>query len=118
MSLTEAQTRKDLIDNKLGIAGWNVNDPIQVVKEFDIQIGLPDSAEEMVAPYQGHHFSDYVLLGKDGKYLAIVEAKKTSKDAELGREQAKQYCLNIQNQHGGRLPFCFYTNDLAKRSCS
>jgi type I restriction enzyme R subunit len=39
-----------------------------------------------------------------------VEAKKTSKDAAIGREQAKQYCYNIQNKNGSELPFCFYTN--------
>lgn len=60
----------------------------------------------------GHQFSDYVLLGRDGKPLAVVEAKKSSKDAEVGREQAKQYCYNIQKEHGGKLPFCFYTNGL------
>ncbi|MCG8669929.1 MAG: DEAD/DEAH box helicase family protein, partial [Pseudomonadales bacterium] len=38
------------------------------------------------------------------------EAKKSSKDAAIGREQAKQYCYNIQAQLGGELPFCFYTN--------
>ncbi len=36
--------------------------------------------------------------------------RKPSKDAELGREQAKQYCYNIQTEKGGELPFCFYTN--------
>jgi len=35
-------------------------------------------------------FSDYVLLGKNGKPIAVVEAKKSSTDAEIGREQAKQ----------------------------
>ena len=51
-----------------------------------------------------------MLLGKDGKPLAVIEAKKTSKDAALGREQARQYCYNIQKQLGGELPFCFFTN--------
>jgi len=36
-----------------------------------------------------------VLLGRDGKPLAVVEAKRTSKDVALGKEQAKQYCLDI-----------------------
>lgn len=31
--------------------------------------------------YEGHQFSDYVLLGKDAKPSAVVEAKRTSKDA-------------------------------------
>jgi type I restriction enzyme R subunit len=109
---TEHHTRKEIIDKKLVSAGWNVADRSQVIEEFDIEVGLPDGVCEPLTPYQGHQFSDYVLLGKDAKPLAVVEAKKTSKDAALGREQAKQYCFNIQKQMGGELPFCFYTNGL------
>jgi type I restriction enzyme, R subunit len=112
MSLTEAQTRKKRIDVMLGKAGWKVGDQTQVIEEFDIHVGLPDRVEEPITPYQGRQFSDYVLLGLDGKSLAVVEAKKTAVDAQLGREQAKQYCLNIQKEYKGRLPFCFYTNGL------
>jgi type I restriction enzyme R subunit len=50
------------------------------------------------------------LLGKNSKPLAVVEAKKAIQNATIGREQAKQYCYNIQKQLGGELPFCFYTN--------
>lgn len=66
--------------------------------------------QESPALYGSREFSDYVLLGKNGKPLAVVEAKKSTKNAEIGREQAKQYCLNIQNELGVDLPFCFYTN--------
>lgn len=110
MTQTEAQTRSQLIDQQLFQSGWNVKDPTQVVEEFDILTGLPEGVSEPRTPYEGHQFSDYVLLGKDGKPLAVVEAKRSSKDAALGREQAKQYCYNIQKQLGGELPFCFYTN--------
>lgn len=112
MTRTEAQTRAELIDNQLAQSGWNVKDPTQVIEEFDILTPLPLGVAEPRTPYEGHQFSDYVLLGKDRKPLAVVEAKKTSKDAALGREQAKQYCYNIQKQLGGELPFCFYTNGL------
>lgn len=108
--MNEAQTRKELIDKQLAEAGWNLNDQTQVVTEFDINVEFPDGVSEPQVAYQGHQFSDYVLLGKNGKPLAVIEAKKTSKDAGLGREQAKQYCHNIQKEHGGELPFCFYTN--------
>ncbi|MFH1674495.1 MAG: DEAD/DEAH box helicase family protein [Pseudomonadota bacterium] len=107
---SEKETRKEIIDKRLLQAGWNVSDRAQVIEEFDIDVGLPPGVKEPLTPYGGHQFSDYVLLGKDGKPLAVVEAKKTTKDAELGREQAKQYCRNIINQYGGELPFCFYTN--------
>lgn len=112
MSKTEGQTRKELIDVKLDNAGWDVNDRARVIEEFDINLGLSQVVCEPRTKYEGHQFSDYVLLGKDGKPLAVVEAKKTSKDAEIGREQAKQYCYNIQKQYNGKLPFCFYTNGL------
>ena len=108
----EQQTRIELIDKLLLQASWNVKDPTQVVEEFDILVDLPEGVQEARTPYEGHQFSDYVLLGKDGKPLAVVEAKKTSRDAAIGREQAKQYCCNIQKQLGVDPPFCFYTNGL------
>lgn len=106
---TEKQTRKEIIDARLKEAGWNVCDRTQVVEEFDIIVNA-DLVKEAPTPYAGHQFSDYVLLGKDGKPLAVVEAKKTSVDAAKGREQAKQYCYHIQKQYNCELPFCFYTN--------
>ncbi|WNO09402.1 DEAD/DEAH box helicase family protein [Teredinibacter sp. KSP-S5-2] len=110
MTQSEAQTRSELIDQQLAQAGWNVKDPTQVVEEFDIVTASPVGVAKSRSPYEGHQFSDYVLLGKDRKPMAVVEAKKTTKDAAIGREQAKQYCYNIQKQLGGELPFCFYTN--------
>ena len=112
MSKSEAQTRSELIDQQLVQSGWDVKDPTQVVEEFDILTTLPDGVAEPRTRYEGHQFSDYVLLGKDRKPLAVVEAKKSSRDAAIGREQAKQYCYNIQKQFGGELPFCFFTNGL------
>lgn len=105
----EKLTRKEIIDARLLQAGWNVADRTQVVEEFDIIVDA-SLVQEALTPYAGHQFSDYVLLGKDGKALAVVEAKKTSVDAAIGREQAKQYCYNLQKQHNCNLPFCFYTN--------
>lgn len=109
---TEKQTRKQIIDKKLKDAGWDVSNRTQVIEEYDIEVEGFEGVAEPRTPYGGHQFSDYVLLGRDGKPLAVVEAKKTARDAELGREQAKQYCYNIQKQYGGALPFCFYTNGL------
>jgi type I restriction enzyme R subunit len=110
MTKSEAQTRSELIDQQLALAGWDVKDPSQVIKEFDILTTLPEGVFEPRTRYEGHQFSDYVLLDKARRPLAVIEAKKTSRDAAIGREQAKQYCYNIQKQIGGELPFCFYTN--------
>ena len=79
----EKHTRKEIIDIRLKQAGWNVNDTSQVIEEFDIQVPLPDDVNEPRTKYEGHQFSDYVLLGKDGKPLAVVEAKKIQHEMSL-----------------------------------
>ncbi len=105
----EKLTRQEIIDKRLKQAGWVVSDRTQVLEEYDIIVDNKLAAEAPT-PYAGHQFSDYVLLGKDGKPLAVVEAKKSSVDAAIGREQAKQYCYHIKETKNVELPFCFYTN--------
>ena len=110
MTLTEAQTRKRLIDTKLALAGWNVKDPSQVTEELDIDLAKAGMVvAEPTSKYSGHQFADYALL-VHGKPVAVVEAKKASKNAELGKEQALQYAQHLQKIHGGDLPIIFYTN--------
>lgn len=104
----EKLTRKEIIDNRLKQAGWNVTDRTQVIEEFFISVEN-NVVNEPTTTYSSE-FSDYVLLGKDGNPLAVVEAKKSSVDARIGEEQAKQYAYNIQKQFGCDLPFCMYTN--------
>ena len=88
---TEAQTRQQIIDQRLKKAGWDVNAPAQVTSELDIWVGLPEGVTEPEHEFQGHQFADYVLLGLDRYPLAVVEAKKTARDARIGQEQARQY---------------------------
>jgi type I restriction enzyme R subunit len=107
---SEAKTRQEIIDKRLDKAGWDVNNPAQVTSELDIWVGLPEGIEEPEYEHQGFTFADYVLLGDDGYPLAVVEAKKTSKDARIGQEQARQYAENIQKNSGKDMPFVFYTN--------
>ena len=113
---TESATRKEIIDLRLKEAGWDVRDRTQVIEEFFLSPGndtnrAAGAAHDTSATADGsHEFSDYVLLGRNGKPLAVVEAKKSSTNAVLGREQAKQYCHSIHTRIGSDLPFCFYTN--------
>jgi len=110
MTETEAQTRAMLIDNRLLLAGWNVDDPSQVTEEFDIDLRAAGHVvAESPSPYSGHQFADYALM-EHGKPVAVVEAKRTSVDAELGQEQALRYAQNLQRIHGGDIPFILYTN--------
>ena len=95
MDKNEAQTRREIIDLNLLKAGWEINDPSQVSIEFDIYLGKGTTEEEFRTEFTDHQFVDYLLLGKDGKPLAVVEAKRTSKDAQVGKEQALQYAKNI-----------------------
>ncbi len=106
----EQHTRKEIIDKKLQAAGWILTDRSHVVEEYVIELGLPVGVKEPATPYQGNQYCDYVLFGRDGKPLAVVEAKKASVDARIGAEQAKQYCQHIRDSQGHELPFCFITN--------
>ena len=112
MNRNEAQTRKEIIDTRLKLAGWDILNPSLITQELKIWCGLPGRGiNESQSPYQGHLFADYVLLSKEGKPIAVVEAKKTSVDAEIGKEQARNYAEKIQKSNGGGpIPFVFYTN--------
>lgn len=57
----------------------------------------------------GIGFCDYVLYGKDGKPLAIVEAKKTEAEALVGKEQVKIYGECMEKVYG-YVPVLYYTN--------
>ncbi len=50
----EKLTRKEIIDNRLKQAGWNVTDRTQVIEEFDIHLTV---VEEPATPYAGHQYS-------------------------------------------------------------
>ena len=104
--LTEAKTRRLYIDAYLNEAGWDVleteNQIIAEMAGVEIEvIGMPNAS--------GIGYCDYVLFGRDGKPLAVVEAKKTSVNAEVGRHQVELYgeCLKAQY---GYVPVLYYTN--------
>jgi type I restriction enzyme R subunit len=99
----EAQTRSDIIDVLLREAGWALTDARDV--EFPVH-GMPNDRS---ADGKGAGFVDYVLWGDDGKPLAVVEAKRTRKDAREGKEQARLYANCLEAQFGQR-PVIFYTN--------
>jgi len=98
---TEAETRTLFIDELLREAGW---DPEGTnVPEYPVT-GMPQSTNP-----NGNGYADYVLWGADGKPLAVVEAKKTMRDAEEGRVQAGLYADCLERMHHQR-PVIFYTN--------
>lgn len=85
----EASTRELLIDVMLRESGWNPADPN--VREFKVE-GMPNDS--------GIGYVDYVLWDDDGKPIALVEAKRTTRDVREGQHQAKLYadCLEARYQ--------------------
>lgn len=104
--MSEANTRKHYIDLYLKEAGWDVLDTenVAIAGKAGIEIkveGMPNA--------QGIGFCDYVLYGRDGKPLAIVEAKKTSVSPEKGRHQVDLYGECMKAIYGYK-PILYYTN--------
>lgn len=97
-ALSEAQTRAKYIDIELKLAGWDMGR--DCIAEVSVE-GMPNAT--------GTGFVDYVLYGNNGKPLAVVEAKKTSKDPIVGSQQAKLYADCLHNMTGQR-PLIFTTN--------
>src|SRR5206468_4442259 len=95
---SEAETRDYFIELLLKEAGW----PLDQARDREFEVGgMPNE--------QGKGFVDYVLWGDDGKPLAVVEAKRTKKSAQIGQQQAKLYADCLEQQFGRR-PVIFYSN--------
>ncbi|NOT19573.1 MAG: DEAD/DEAH box helicase family protein [Sideroxydans sp.] len=101
-SENEATTRTQLIDVQLARSGWSKNRRA-FVEEYALQAAAPEPA------YGGIQFADYVLLGSDGKPIAVVEAKRSSRDEISGKRQAGDYADAIKAKFGDD-PFIFPTN--------
>ena len=95
---SEAETRDLFIDLLLNEAGWTLDKPEDT--EYPVN-GMPNET--------GEGFVDYVLWGDDGLPLAVVEAKRTKKDPQVGKQQAKLYADCLEQMKGQR-PVVFYTN--------
>lgn len=100
--ISEFETRKRYIDWDLGLAGWSIGD--DVVEEREVH-GMPVEPGNNT----GTGYIDYLLLGKDGRPLAILEAKRTSKSAQKGKQQARLYADCLQAEFGYR-PLIFLSN--------
>lgn len=100
--LSEFSTRKIYIDAMLLGMDWELEGPgSDVSQEYEVEgmAGVPGQKG----------YVDYVLWGRDGKPLAVVEAKKACKDPNTGRTQAKLYADCLEHRFGQR-PAMFTTN--------
>ena len=94
----EAETRDRFIDVLLAEAGWPLADSRD--REYVVS-GMP--------PNGGKGVVDYVLWDREGLPLAVIEAKRASKSAQVGQQQATLYADCLEKEFGRR-PVVFYTN--------
>ncbi len=125
MEISEAKTRKDLIDPILDRVGFKVKG--SYVKE-EVNSVKSDFKTKEYKLFDGSvekgvdHFIDYLLLGEDRSPIAIVEAKKTSVNVEKGEIQARTYREDIEKQIKIKIPIFltngtnwYYVDDLDRR---
>ena len=120
--ITEATTRREMIDPALKKAGWDVNDPQHVGLEIPVD-GFDPQAWHALAAKLKHireqnkiyevelpaGICDYELYRDNGEIIAVVEAKKTSIDPRLAQAQAEFYVSQIEQRQSFR-PFAFMSN--------
>lgn len=107
-SPTEAETRQHFIDDQLARAGWSL-DQRNLIEEYLLDERCVESHDPYATFVTGNEYADYVLLGENGKPMAIVEAKRTSRDALAGQRQAADYADRIRSRCDSD-PFIFLTN--------
>jgi type I restriction enzyme, R subunit len=81
MTLNEAQTRAQQIDPQLRAAGWKLNDRTQVRLEV---------------PVDG--VTDYCLYDPSGDVLAVVEAKRCTRNPREADEQLRYDITEISKR--------------------
>lgn len=104
---SEYETRKAYIDWDLRLAGWDLERDL--IEEREVH-GMPVASDH----HSGKGYIDYLLLGKDGRPLAIVEAKRTMYSPEKGLQQARLYAACLKAEYGYEPPI-FLTNGFETR---
>jgi type I site-specific restriction endonuclease len=97
LSLNEARSRYILIDPALRNAGWNLNDRTQI--GFEIPVDGYDAE-----PWNG--VTDYCLYAPGAEAIAVIEAKRCSRNPREADEQLRYYITEIAKRQA-YAPFGF-----------
>jgi type I restriction enzyme R subunit len=100
VNLNEAKTRALQIDPQLRTADWKLNDRTQV--RLEVPVDGYDAE-----PWNG--VTDYCLYDASGNVLAVVEAKRCSRNAREADEQLRYYINEIAKRQTFA-PFGFMAN--------
>jgi len=114
INLSEHQTRLQKIDILLKEQGWDVRNRSQVIVEVDTKQSdftkhIYKQIHETFRNDAESKYVDYLLLDRIGDPVAIIEAKRTTKDPLLGQKQAEEYADDIKAQTGKDV-FIFLSN--------
>ncbi len=115
MELNEFLTRKQKIDVLLREQGWVVGNRTKVITEVDtrqsdFRAQNYKTVSETLRNDMDSKYVDYLLLDIFNAPIAIVEAKRTSKDPILtAQKQAEEYADDIKKQTGKDV-FIFLSN--------
>lgn len=102
VDISEFKTRKIYIDVDLKSMGWKfTGTDADVYEEYEVT--------DMNGIIGQKGYCDYVLFGRDGLPLAVIEAKRTSTDPNNGRKQVSLYADCLERKFGRR-PVMFTTN--------
>jgi len=113
---TEAETRRKRIDVRLNKAGWDPNNITKVIKEVDTKNSDFNAhnyktVEQTLETEVDKAYVDYLLLDNRENPIAVVEAKRASKDPIFGQKQAEMYAEDIKKQTKTDI-FIYYTNGI------
>ncbi len=104
LQFDEHATRRRLIDTLLIESHWQVGargtNTEEVGQEYEV-LHQPTPS--------GIGYADYVLWDDNHQPLAVIEAKRTSENVEIGKTQAQLYADGLEKMHGRR-PVIYYTN--------
>lgn len=89
--MNEADTRAELIDPQLKLAGWGDVAESRVQREYNINAGEIRAGGIRSSQMK----ADYVLVYKNRK-LAVIEAKSNELEVGEGVAQAKQYATKLE----------------------
>ena len=99
----EAETRYNSIDPLLKKAKWNLADRREVALKVPVN-GYDKTPENGI--------TDYTLFRPNGEVLAVIEAKRTKRDARVGKEQAADGYLDKIEANQGFRPLGFLANGI------
>ena len=113
---TESETRKNRINKRLKQAGWDTKDSSIVRQEIDTKNSDFKSRDyktvkDTLGSKEEKAYADYILLDSKGNPLAVIEAKRTSKDSRVGQAQAEGYAKDIKDQTNSDI-FIYFTNGI------